>query len=175
MTNLLLLTLALLVIYFGVAILEKLKKPAEVLPFRSDAGEEWEYRHHVRSNSIEDEAFRVEWIEDWEIGRTFWIHGQSIDAEYETKSPLQLRERVTIEVCPSSKWFEHGGIGYFNHTDGLAGDCRIRLPYQIAKQMLDEFRLNPEQILGLGIKQVAGRHGKPHYVVTDLQFEAPQT
>ena len=173
MTNLILVVLALLVIYFGTQILSELKRPTEVVPLRRDAGEEWEYRHRVQSISIEEQAFKVEFIEDWEIGRTFWIYGRSIDAEYENESPLQLRERVTIEVRPSSKWFEHGGIGYFNQTEGVAGECRVRLPYQIAKQMLDEFRSNPEQILNLGIKAVAGRHGKPHYIVTDLEFGGP--
>lgn len=79
-------------------------------------------------------------------------------------------DRVSITIFPTNNWFEGGLLGHLIHTDNVCGMFKVYVHHQIAKNILDEVRANPNQNWTIGIKQTIGRKGQPHYVITRFDF-----
>jgi hypothetical protein len=149
-TNLLILALIATFLLVGKLILERLPKreKTELTHWEKAEYRSSEWLDIAIDDVVEDgfSALYIFPIEEWRIGRSFEMHGKVIDCSEEDEAshakPFSIQERCQVNVISVGEWDDRSRLGSF---DGGSRKFFIRLPHQVASNLLEELRRNPNQ------------------------------
>lgn len=177
-TNLLLVGVIATLVWFGGRILEGLPKPDEHkgLP-KPDEHKDFEDlgRHYFalfRIDALTELSFEVSFGDGWSTGRSFMLYGPPQEDMHEVLFPaeLKIRDRIGVHIHPTPNWFERSRIGHIRVFEGGEWECHVALPYQIARQILEDVRRDPDQIVRIGFNKTSTKDGKTTYPIFMLQL-----
>src|SRR6185312_15074303 len=107
-----------------------------------------EFFANFRIDAVTEIAFEVSFVDDWSVGRAFWLYGPPVGDNERFPTELTLKRRIGVHIHPAAEWFKQSRIGYIRagYADG-GWECHVALPYQIARHVLDDVRRAPDQIV----------------------------
>jgi hypothetical protein len=172
-TTVLLISILLLVTYYGGVILARLPKPKRHDDFglRSQfTFEDCNYWLAFRVETIIEDEFRVAYADDWEIGRSFSIFGPVFPLERDHgPRPPKVGGRSGVKIGLGGSWFESSRLGSMRFFENGGSEGFVHLPFQIARQVLDEVRRDPDQLVVLGFNESAA-DVKPKFPVYSFEL-----
>ena len=135
--------------------------------------EECEYYVAFKIETVIEEAFEVAFVDRWHIGRSFSISGPTVRYEYDEGPNPPKITKVGLKILPTPNWFEETRIGGIRFYDSGGVQGSIRLPYQIAQNLLEEIRRNADQLVVLGYKETAREGGKRVDPIYSFELQEP--
>lgn len=164
------LALAALIIYCTIYVIERLPKQVEPISLEYETPDEYvKFEIYL----VSEEDFEVVFVDNWQCGRTFSLHGlvKSNDGPDEKNSSL-FGERIHLRIGQRGDWFQTCHIGLITEHNKGQPSCYVELPYQIAHHVLEDVRRNPKQLVTLGFMREEGGPNKCHrilsFALTDL-------
>lgn len=156
-----------LVVYFvGQAILERLPKPK--LDFTFELPDDYVT---FRIETVIEDEFKVAFIDDWEAGRDFSLYGHVINGEDdESPNASIFGQRTSVKIGGAPEWFQTSRIGGIRTYERGGCECFVVLPFQIARNALEEVRRDPDQLVTLGFKRVASKEGKLSFPIYSFEL-----
>lgn len=168
MTFIALLLIGLVVVVVGRMILDRLPKRTDDFTF-----EDCDYHLAFRVETVIEEEFQVAYIDRWEAGRTFSLHGPTVSYEYDEGSNApKIEGRAGVKISSCASWFESSRIGSVKIYESGAAESFVCLPYQIAQQLLEEVRRDPDQVVVLGFKK-SDSGVKPLFPIYSFELQKP--
>lgn len=163
--------LAILVAAFGGMILDRLPKPKRHKDFSFELPDS--YVTFQIKTIIEDD-FKVTWIDGWETGRSFSLYGTVIprDEDAGPDAPA-FGQRTGLKIGGTSDWFQSSKIGAVRTFEKGGCECFITLPFQIARNALEDVRRDPDQLVTLGYKRIAHKDGKMTFPIYSFELSKP--
>lgn len=176
-TNVLLIGLIISVFWFGGKILHRLPKMSDHLPWRTEqdelAGEICDYFALFRIDALTELNFEVSFADEWSTGRPFMLYGPERMDERELPAEMKREGRFGVHIHPTAHWFKRSRIGYVRVYEGGSWEVHIGLPYQIARQILDDVRRDPNQLVMIGFSKVTDKDGTISYPVYSIELSEP--
>jgi len=170
-TNILLIALAGMVFVFGKTILDSLPKPTNHRGFECEIPDDYVM---FRIDTILEDEFKVTFIDDWETGRAFSLYGSVIPSDgQESADAPKFGKRTGVKIGGTSDWFQTSRIGSIRTFEREGCSCYVALPYQIARDALDEVRRDPNQLVTLGYKRVTNKKGKLTFPIFSFELTKP--
>jgi hypothetical protein len=153
--------------YFGSEILARIPKQSRHSSFDFEICE-----HSVlfKLQTVIERDFEVAFVDGWSVGRPFSLHGTVMPIEDAREDGPNFGNRTGVYIYPSPDWFQHSRIGYVRTFEKGGCECRITLPYQIARHLLDDVRRDPNQFVSIGFKKAAGKNGETTYPIYRLEL-----
>lgn len=175
-TNLLLIGVIVVVVWFGGKILERLPKPSKPSkPIQKQGLTMGSCEHfvHFRIDALTENDFNISFVDEWNTGRPFMLYGPlrvDEDNDDERRGGLEPKERVGVHIYPTERWFDRSEIGYIRVYKGGGWECHISLPYQLARHVLDDVRRDRDQVVSIGFAKATGKNGKVAYPIYDFEL-----
>lgn len=153
------LIIAVLVVYFGNSIVDRLAQVPSINGLQSECPAHY---LHIETVNFSENEFKVWFVDgNWEAGRSFVMSGTPAFPLDPPIDGMRIAERLAVRIYTLPGWFETSRIGTVSET----GSCYIGLPVPLAMQVLDDLRKNSRQTLTIGFKEEAGRNGKPSFPI----------
>lgn len=127
-----------------------------------------------RIETILEDEFKVTFIDDWETGRAFSLYGSVIPGEGEPSSDAPaFGKRTGVKIGGMPDWFQTSRIGGIRTFERGGCECFVALPYQIARDALNEVRRDPNQLVTLGYKRMTHKDGKVTFPIFSFELTKP--
>lgn len=163
--------LAALIAVYGGMVLDRLPKPRRHRDYTFELPDDYVT---FRIETILEDEFKIAFIDDWDVGRTFALYGSVIPADdQKTSAPPEFGKRTGVKIGAMPEWFQSSRIGGIRTYDRGGCECFIGLPYQLARHALEEVRRDPEQLVTLGYKRVTGKDGKTAFPIYSFELTKP--
>lgn len=162
--------IAIAMLYFGSEILSRIPKRGRHSSFDFEI---CDYSVLFRLQTMIERDFEVSFVDAWSTGRPFSLHGAVIPIEDDKECGLDFGNRTSLYVYPSPDWFQSSQIGYIREFETGGCECRVTLPYQIARHLLEDIRRDPNQLVSIGFKAAAGKNGKTTYPIYSIELSEP--
>ncbi len=166
----LLVTIAIAVVYFGSEILARIPKQSRHSSFDFET---CEYLVLLRLQTVIERDFEVAFVDGWSVGRPFSLHGDVMPIECATDDGPDFGKRTSLYIYPSSDWFQQSRIGYVRAFEKGGCECRVTLPYQIARHLLEDIRRDANQLVSIRFKKALGKNGETTYPIYSLELSEP--
>ena len=171
MNNWLIVAVAILIAFFGAAILDRLPKPKGHKDFTFELPDEYVA---FRIDCVIEDDFKVAFVDGWDIGRSFSLYGNVIsDDNGKPYDAPMFGKRTGVTIGVISDWFESSRIGGMRVYDSGGCSISVALPFHIACALLEDVRRDPDQLVVIGFKRSVGKNGKPTFPVYGFELRKP--
>jgi hypothetical protein len=171
MENYLICGLAFLVVLYGSKILDRLPKPKAQKDFTFELPDQ-----HVafRVETLLEDDFEISFVDGWNVGRSFSIYGTVLpDDDRNAEGDLDFGNRAGVKIGASPDWFQRSRIGFVHLFPKGGCEMRVALPWQIARQVLEDLRRDADQVVSIGVKKDVGKDGKVTYGIYSFELGIP--
>lgn len=133
--------LAILIVVYGGMVLDRLPKPKRHKDYTFELPDDYVT---FRVETILEDEFKVAFIDQWEVGRSFALYGAVIPSDGEKIDSMpEFGKRTGVKIGAMPDWFQSSRIGGIRTYDRGGCECFVALPYQIARNALEEVRSDP--------------------------------
>lgn len=150
--------LGLLIVYYGNNILRRLPNstPGTNLEFVSS-----DFMIAFEVDTLVEDDFQIEFVDGWQIGRTFSIFGNIVRNDEDQKSEkLKTPNRFSLKFYSIAGWFENSRIGRASLLQSGSWNANIGLPIDVCNALLAEIRNKKFQCFLVGLKRESEKSGK---------------
>lgn len=84
--------------------------------------------------------------------------------------PVFKDSYFSITICPRSDWFESSIIGEIVKPDKGPVHCVLRLPFQVARAMIEDFKREESQSLTINYNRSVKGNGQVFFPVVGIDF-----
>jgi hypothetical protein len=158
------------IVILGIVILERLPKPSRHRDFTFEAPDR---QVTFRIETVLEDDFEVTFVDDWQIGRSFSLYGSVVRVDDEKADDPPFRDRTRVKVGTTPNWFKSSRIGGMRVYEKGGCECFVAFPFQIARNLLEEVRRDPDQLVTLRFNRVIGKDGKVTFPIYSFELSKP--
>jgi hypothetical protein len=140
--------------YFGNAILSRFPKGSAPNAFEYVIND---FELDFRSTRVDEKRFSIGYATYWTIGNEFAIYGTINECgDGDKQVDLNGATTVKISIIPFGEWFDSVEIGRINWLRDERLEGVLHLPFQVARQLLDDLRIRTHRDIRLVGKSLKG-------------------
>ena len=126
-----------------------------------------------RVQTVLEGEFEIGYVDDWSVGRSFSVHGAVLPISGNSDDMPDFGKRTGLYVYPSADWFQDSRLGTVRTFERGGCESRVVLPYQLARQLLEDLRHEPDQIVRIGFKKSVNGKGEVIYPIYSIELSEP--
>jgi hypothetical protein len=170
MTTLQLFAIILAIVVFGTLILDRLPKPSRHRDFTFEAPDR---QVTFKIETVIEDDFEVTFVDDWQIDRCFSVYGGVVRVDDEKADDPPFGSRTGVKVGTLPNWFRSSRIGGMRVYEKGGCEPFVAFPFQIARNILEEVRRDPNQLVTLRFNRVVGKDGKVAFPIYSFELSKP--
>jgi hypothetical protein len=162
-------------VFLGLKILERLPKSNNDSTYKYERPDVYAT---LRIDAVSEGEFEISFVDGWNVGRSILVEGTLLlpdDKERlaAVQAAFGFRNSIDVRIFPVADWFQKSTFGHVRSFSALSTEACVRLPYQLAYQVLNELRRNPDQLIGIGAKSAKDKRGNQSWTICDFQMGKP--
>ena len=158
------------IVVLGIVILERLPKPSGHRDFKCEAPDR---QVTFRIETVLEDDFEVTFVDDWQIDRSFSLYGSVVRVDDQKADDPPFRDRTGVKVGTIPNWFKSSRIGGMRIYEKGGCECFVAFPFQIARNVLEEVRRDPDQLVTLRFNRVIAKDGKVTFPIYSFELSKP--
>lgn len=162
-------------VFFGLKILKRLPKSKNDSTYKYECPDVYAT---LRVDAVSEGEFEISFVDRWNVGRSILVEGTLLlpdDKERlaAVQAAFGFRNRIGVRIFPVADWFQDSTFGHVRSFSAMSTEPCVGLPYQLAYQVLNELRRDPDQLISIGVKSARDKRGNQSWTICDFEMDKP--
>jgi hypothetical protein len=154
----------------GILILDRLPKPSSHKDFTCEAPDR---QVTFKIETLIEDDFEVTFVDDWQIDRCFSLYGTVVSVDDEKGDNPSFGGRTGVKVGTMPNWFKSSRIGGMRLYENGGCESFVAFPFQIARNILQDVRRDPNHLVTLRFTRVVDKEGKVTFPIYAFELSKP--